>query len=66
VSGSVTAIDLQQVVGSDVECGREGVDVGRHDPYIDTLASRLQAPKPASNPRPENLTHMFRIQNPTL
>jgi hypothetical protein len=33
--------------GSDVECGREGGDVGRHNPTIDTLASRLQAPNPS-------------------
>jgi hypothetical protein len=34
------------VVDLDVKCGREGVDVGRHNPITDTLASRLQATYP--------------------
>jgi hypothetical protein len=35
---------FQQVIGSDVECGREGVKIVRHTMIMDTLASCLQSP----------------------
>jgi hypothetical protein len=34
----------QIVIDADVECGQEGVEVGRHNPSLNTLRPRLQRP----------------------
>jgi hypothetical protein len=61
-AASGTAARAKIVADPDLECGREGAEVGRHNPSLNTLRLRRQRPRPC---RPLGLARLVRRTEPS-